>query len=85
MSDDLHEMNEVIDWPVVAAKEWSNTTEDPDRKERKQAEFLAYRFVPLSCLVGIAVYSDYYRQEAVELAGRHGLSIPVRIMTGWYY
>ena len=41
--DDLRE----IDWRLMLATWWNNILpEYPDRKERKQAEFLVYKFFP---------------------------------------
>jgi hypothetical protein len=33
-----------IDWDIINAKMWRNTDSDPDKKRRKQAEFLVYNF-----------------------------------------
>lgn len=34
---------ERLDWNAIRSRHWADTPEDPDRKRRKQAEFLALR------------------------------------------
>ncbi len=82
--DDFNRMDE-LDWKTLRSPNWNNTRDDNKRRERKMAEFLAYRFVPWSCFVGIGVYSERYREEvASQLTGDQSL-LPVKVMTGWYY
>jgi hypothetical protein len=40
--NDLNELDEV-DWRIMKAKYWADTNDDPDRKRRRQAEFLIYQ------------------------------------------
>lgn len=82
--DDFSRLDE-LDWEVIHSREWSNTQEDPGRRERKMAEFLAYRFVPWSCIVGIGVYSERYRQDAVRLLEGADHLPKVRVVPKWYY
>lgn len=35
-----------LDWEAIGARKWVNTEEHPDRKEKKQAEFLVYGRFP---------------------------------------
>jgi hypothetical protein len=41
--DDLNDLKEV-DWNVMTLRIWKDTNDDPDRKRRRQAEFLVYHF-----------------------------------------
>lgn len=43
---DYHDLDK-LDWPVIRNRYWQATLDDPDRKRRKQAEFLVHRFFPL--------------------------------------
>jgi len=38
---------EEVDWNAVKLKRWTDTEDDPDRKRRKQAEFLVFNELPL--------------------------------------
>src|SRR5699024_3059269 len=46
-----------IDWDIMDSPMWKDTDEDPNRKARRQAEFLVYNEVPLSACLGLAVYN----------------------------
>lgn len=82
--DDFYRLDE-LDWATIKSDQWKNTPDDPQRMERKMAEFLAHRFVSWSCFVGIGVYSERYRQEVVNLLSNTDSPPPVKVMTGWYY
>lgn len=60
--NDLTELHN-IDWDIMKSKYWHDTIEDNDRKRRRMAEFLVYQYVPLDCIIGIAVYSQKYKEE----------------------
>lgn len=63
--DDLAELSQV-DWALVRAKYWSNTSEDPDRQRRKQAEFLVHKACPWELVQGIAVYDEGIKRAVQE-------------------
>jgi len=84
-SDDLDELGDLPDWEVIESGEWASTDHDPDRKERKQAEFLVHNYVPLDCVKGIAVYSERYRKEVAEQLQAYKMTLPIQIKTSWYY
>ncbi|UTW68357.1 DUF4433 domain-containing protein [Anaerobacillus sp. HL2] len=44
-----------MDWDVMESKYWFDTDDDPDRKRRRQAEFLVLRHFPLELVLGIGV------------------------------
>ena len=75
---------EQVDWATVMARRWHDTEDDPDRKRRKQAEFLVHRFFPLDLLLGIAVYGDHMRQEVETVLREEGSEIEVKVARKLY-
>jgi hypothetical protein len=76
-----------IDWPLMQARIWIDTDEDPDRKRRRQAEFLVQQYFPWSVISGIAVFDEAMklRVEGLldSLKPEH---LPrVKVLRDWYY
>ena len=82
--DDFSRLRE-LDWNTLNSNIWNNTPSEPERMERKMAEFLAYRFVPWSCFVGIGVYNERYRQEVVRFLEEATIIPRVQVIPKWYY
>ena len=83
--DDLGQLDKV-DWDVARAKQWNDTLDDPDRKRRKQAEFLVHRFCAWGLLQGIGVIDE---PTAARVAGilDEIATTPrpvVKVKRGWY-
>jgi hypothetical protein len=83
---DLKDLDQ-IDWPLMKAKHWNDTNEDPDRKRRRQAEFLVYQQVPWSLVLGIATINQAI---ADKVAGMLAASAPahrpiIKPKPEWYY
>jgi hypothetical protein len=76
-----------IDWDLMPATWWNNTPEYPDRKERKQAEFLVHDFVPWDLVEFLAVMTPRMKERVETVLARHPTSArrPVRVERGWYY
>ncbi len=84
--DDLSQLSKV-DWHAMRLKYWYDSPQTPDRKRRRQAEFLVYRYCPwpLVRVVGVISSQMKRRVEAV-LADFPRLHRPiVQIKPEWYY
>ncbi len=82
--DDLGDLG-CVDWEVMESRFWADTDDDPDRKRRRQAEFLVYDFVPWHLIVEIgAIDRTIGTQVERMLQGvQHRPRISVR--SNWYY
>ena len=76
-----------VDWPLMTAKWWNDTQEDPDRMSRRQAEFLVHRLLPWYAIGAVVVQDTAMEAKVVELMQANGedRSSPVRIQPRWYY
>ena len=76
-----------IDWEVIASHDWNPTDDDPKRKDRKQAEFLAYRQVPWLAIEEIGVIDSKMksRVDSIMQQFAHQLIRSSHIRKTWYY
>ncbi|MFP4026006.1 MAG: DUF4433 domain-containing protein [Thiohalospira sp.] len=74
-----------IDWNAVNTKQWSDTEDDPDKKRRKQAEFLIHNEVPVEVIASIGVYNEEVKKLIESLLERLNISIKVFVFNGGYY
>jgi hypothetical protein len=77
-------LNEV-DWNAVKLVKWNDTEEDPDRKRRKQAEFLVHSEIPLSAIVAFVVYNNDARSTVLAKFAKTGFSGNILVKPKWYY
>jgi hypothetical protein len=74
-----------VDLPLMQARLWRDTESDPDRKRRRQAEFLVHRRFPLTLVERIVVRTKATRL-AVEKVLRGAIHKPtVEMRSNWYY
>lgn len=64
-SQDISSLENIIDWKAVKSIYWKNDI-DLDLKRRKEAEFLVASDIPVSAIVGFAVYSDNSKKKLLE-------------------
>ncbi|MEN0004960.1 MAG: DUF4433 domain-containing protein [Bacteroidota bacterium] len=76
---------EEVDWNAVKLIHWTDTEDDPDRKRRKQAEFLVYRELPLAALIGIVVHSEAAKNRVLNKLAVHEFTYNVIVKSNWYY
>jgi ssDNA thymidine ADP-ribosyltransferase DarT-like protein len=80
--DDLKDLDK-IDWDLMQSRYWNDTNDDPDRKRRRQAEFLVHEFFPWELVSYIGVYDRSIAEKAGEII--KGGSPELGIERGWYY
>ena len=82
--DDLNRLNEV-DWGIMNSKYWNDTIDHPDRKRKRQAEFLVYQNMPWNCLTHIAVISPRVKIKVENSLPVNGHRPQVLEQPNWYY
>ena len=83
--DELEALESVIDWNLMEAKYWSNTPEDPDRKCRRQAEFLIHQFCPWKIITEIGVINQIMKYKINEVLQKFNTQKVVNVQRKWYY
>jgi hypothetical protein len=82
----LTKLKTLLDWKAIRANSWGNTLENPDRKERKQAEFLVHEFLPWDFIGNIGVYDSSIETRVRAIIAGLGLNAPpVTVRPDWYY
>jgi len=56
-----------------------------DRCEKRQAEFLVKKAVPIDWFTRIGVMNDHAAQLVLGLAEAAGVNVSVQIMPEWYF
>lgn len=75
-----------LDWKVINSNKWfNNPPSDPDRKTRKQAEFLVYKSLPIECLTQIGVYDQNILTHIQSILLKYSITLNVSIERSWYY
>jgi ssDNA thymidine ADP-ribosyltransferase, DarT len=82
--DDLTQLHQV-DWQIMRERMWRDTVADPDRKRRRQAEFLVHQFVPWSLISSIAVMGKMMKAEVDAVLHNVNYAPAVSIRNDWYY
>ncbi len=83
--DHIQELNNVIDWKLMQSKYWSKTEDDPDRKCRRQAEFLVHQSCPWTLITEIGVQNHTIQLEVQQILQNFHYQTPVQVYSDWYY
>ncbi|TVR04734.1 MAG: DUF4433 domain-containing protein [Deltaproteobacteria bacterium] len=89
LSRSCHDLSALpsLDWETIAAERWNNTSDDPDRQRRKQAEFLVHRALPWSLVRGVVVLNALVENRVRGLYSSVGCvhQPEVVVRPHWYY
>jgi hypothetical protein len=78
---DLGEVNLAL----MGERWWNDTDEYPDRKRRRQAEFLVWEKLPLDSVRGIVTMNETKREQVLAVLQQRGIEMPCRSLRDWYY
>jgi hypothetical protein len=81
----LEEAEEPIDWPLMRERYWGNTSDDPDRRERRMAECLVYNKVPFEVFNGVVAKNQRSATLAQVTFDSLGIDMPVSVRPDWYF
>jgi len=75
-----------VDLPLMTERIWKNSTADPDRERRRQAELLVHGRVPWEVIEEIGVMDRQVKQRVEEIFQGAGVPHrpPVAVRTAWY-
>lgn len=83
--DDSLVLDDYVDWNLMEGQMWRDTPEEPDRKERRMAEFLVHGRVPWSAFIGVAARNDETCRRAERALASVGADALVAPRPGWYF
>jgi hypothetical protein len=79
--DDLNR----IDWKILASSNFKFDPDDPQKKDRYQAEALIHRELPCNLLRGIICYDQQAKSRVEASVQRRGLSQPVVVKPAMFF
>lgn len=78
-------IDKYVDWELMEALRWHNTPQEPDRRERRMAEFLVHCHVPWSAIIGVAARTEDRRRQAAAKLATVGATTVARSRPEWYF
>ncbi|MCK8608520.1 DUF4433 domain-containing protein [Agromyces sp. C10] len=73
-SNELDRLGDFVDFDLLSAQFWNNTTDDPDRMSRRAAEVLVYGHVPLDLVSVVVARNEATLEDARKLLADAGYS-----------
>lgn len=83
--DNPSELDDHVDWELMEARMWNNTSTEPDRMERRMAELLVHRHVPWSAITGVVTRTKKRSGQASAALATVGVSTAVTVQSDWYF
>ena len=83
--DDLSYLDSAIDWSLMKSNYWFDTDDEPNRKCRRQAEFLVHQFFPWKLIRGIGVINESIKTKVETILQNHQYQPSVKKCPQWYY
>lgn len=83
--DNLDQLDSVIDWKLMKSNYWFDTKDDPNRKCRRQAEFLIHQFCPWTLIREIGVINNDIKIKVEKILQNYKHQPSVKIYPQWYY
>ncbi len=80
----LEDLNQ-LDWELIRGRDFRRDPNRPDKLERRAAEFLVHRHLPVTGILGMACYDEAgCARIGAEIAQRN-LDLHVEVRRNWYF
>ena len=84
-SDDINQIDNMVDFNIMQNRMWNNTSSNPDRMERRQAEFLVHHFFPWNNITMIAVVNKKIAENVQVILQTADYQPSIALKPNWYY
>ncbi|NMO50677.1 DUF4433 domain-containing protein [Actinoplanes sp. TBRC 11911] len=74
-----------VDFPLMKERMWIDTDDDPDRRRRRQAEFLVHQRIELNLFRVVGTRTARMKNEVMQLLEEHRIALPCDVKSNWYY
>jgi hypothetical protein len=85
MSDNLDDLDDLVDWPLMRQRMWNNTPQEPDRMERRMAECLVHEGIPWQCFFEVVANTRSCAQTVEGILGNLDHQPKLSVRSGWYF
>lgn len=84
-SNSLDDLADMVPWDLLRTRDFGHDPEQPDKKERYQAEALIHQHLPVSTLKGLVAYNEAVAEALRRQVSDRGLEMPVYARPGWFF
>lgn len=83
--DNFAKIHDIVDFSIMRDKMWCNTPQDPDKRRRRQAEFLANGVVPWTAIYSIGTINDTIANRVEKILNAVAHKPIIKTNPAWYY
>ena len=76
---------DMIDWPLLRARDFRRDDEDPEKTDRYQAEALVHSHLPVELLSGVVCHGEAQRTCVQRHVDEVGVDLTVVAKPNWYF
>lgn len=74
-----------LDWDLINGRDFKRDPNRPDKLDRRAAELLVHRHMPVAALGAVACYNGAVRQTIEDAAIAVGVNMTVLVRQDWYF